>query len=228
MKFTIKPIKQSHLILGSVGVLILACVLVFFMSSNVNKPNLQNTITDFEEDLEQIESIEETQVKEMEDISNNIIKTSQETMDKVFMDINIQAENNGSDHPVITSAFGFKIGEKFDENRAIAKLELSSGDTIYEVEPENPYMGIGKYYITTKENTNTINSVRGKGLFDSLKEAESELDKLELIIEKIYNEVYLQNEFRYYKDEQGNILLLFLKPREDGKYTLHLHCLDIK
>jgi hypothetical protein len=142
-----------------------------------------------------------------------------------LMGINIQTLDPDAKHPVIEAAFGFKMGDVFDANKALNKFELSSGTYLYEINPVLPYEGIGKYYITTNTHDMTIDSVRAIGSFSSINSAKIEIDKISKIVNQKFTLVQKDDHLQYYKDTKGNLLLLFLKTIDDGEYEVHIHCL---
>ena len=192
--------KTRHLILGVVITLIISCGALFFLTT---KSHADKTPTPISE-IHTMEAFNKSQDEALvENINTKPIREKQ---------------------PNIEHTFGFKVGGAFETTSAIGTLETSSGDTLYEVEPSEPYDLLMKYYVTTDEETNKIDSIRGMNTFSSLEVAKASINRLENIIENQYSKLQTQDDFKYYKDQKGNLILLFLKP-VNGEYELHLHCL---
>jgi hypothetical protein len=121
------------------------------------------------------------------------------------------------------SFFGFTLGENFSKELAIYTSKSESGETLYEVNPKQPLKNIHRYFLTIDENRSSIKSIRGKGIFSSKKEGEVALNYLENVIKKKYSDFHPEEGFKYYKNENGDILIMFLKP-VNGKHEIHLHC----
>ena len=222
-------IKTLHLVLGSLAFLALSCAALYFFTINPPKTNEQATssteVTISKEITNKpIEASEENKIAEEHIEENKTIKRTIKTP-LVMMGINIQSVDQNSKSPVIEAAFGFTMGDIFDDTNAIAKFQLSSGTFLYEIKPILPYEGIGRYYITTNTHDKTIDSIRGIESFSNAEEAHKEIEVLSKLVTQKYNLIQTEDNFKYYKDGHGNLLLLFLKEISENEYEVHLHCL---
>lgn len=229
-------IKTLYLVLGSFAFLALACFALYFFTTRpvkINKPDVNEPAISISKEITnkpikiapEMEATEQPKEKPEPIVEETSPARRVITAPLVVMDINIESLDPNAKHPVIEAAFGFKMGDVFDEDDAIAQFELSSGTFLYEIKPVLPYKGIGRYYITTNTHDQTIDSVRGIESFATAEEAHKEINLLSEVITQKFDLVQTDNTFRYYKDEHGNLLLLFLKEVSANEYEVHLHCL---
>ena len=122
--------------------------------------------------------------------------------------------------------FNYSIGEMFDKSDALEESALASEEIAYTVSYNGSPEGkvLDNYFVTLNLD-NTINSVRGNKLFDTLEGAKSAINAIEASNSNNLNSPVIEDEFRYYKYDGSNIAISFIRVI-GNKYELHIHCLS--
>jgi|DEB0MinimDraft_6_1074348.scaffolds.fasta_scaffold00749_7 hypothetical protein len=86
----------------------------------------------------------------------------------------------------INGAFGIRLGDVFDKDRAIGTRKLESGETLYVFRPSKPYLAFNTYYALLSPKTDIIYEIWATGKYENKANAERELSLLKSILGKKY------------------------------------------
>ena len=85
----------------------------------------------------------------------------------------------------IDGAFGFKLGDSFNQSTAIQKVTINNTD-MYEVKATQPYVAFNQYYIEVSPKSSKIQSIHATGQYSTLNDCVAEYKVLLTVLDDKY------------------------------------------